>query len=78
MLKELKEILVRYVDVNPDEITKDSKLGEDLGLTSFALMSMMGEIEDTFDISVVEEELTGITTVDDVMKYIKKKQKENK
>ena len=28
-------------------------------------------------ISIVEEELTGITTVDDIMKYIRKKQKEN-
>ena len=76
MLAKLKEILVNYVDINPDEITKESRLGEDLGLTSFALMSMMGEIEDEFDISIVEDELTGITTVDDILKYIKKKQKE--
>jgi len=76
MLAKLKEILVKYVDINPDEITKESRLGEDLGLTSFALMSMMGEIEDEFDISIVEDELTGITTVDDILKYIKKKQKE--
>ncbi|MBR6173234.1 MAG: acyl carrier protein [Eubacterium sp.] len=77
MLAKLKEILVKYVDIDPSEIKKDSRLGEDLGLTSFALMSMMGEVEDVFDITIVEEELTGITTVDDIMKYIRKKQKEN-
>ncbi|MBR3538383.1 MAG: acyl carrier protein [Eubacterium sp.] len=77
MLAKLKEILVKYVDIDPNEIKKDSRLGEDLGLTSFALMSMMGEVEDVFDITIVEEELTGITTVDDIMKYIRKKQKEN-
>ena len=77
MLAKLKEILVKYVDIDPSEIKKESRLGDDLGLTSFALMSMMGEIEDEFDITIVEEELTGITTVDDIMKYIRKKQKEN-
>ena len=77
MLAKLKEILVKYVDIDPSENKKDSRLGEDLGLTSFALMSMMGEVEDVFDITIVEEELTGITTVDDIMKYIRKKQKEN-
>lgn len=77
MLDTLKEIMVRYVDIDPNEIKKDAKLVEDLGLTSFALMSMMGDIEEEFGISVVEEELTGISTVDDVLKYIKKKQKEN-
>lgn len=78
MLEKLRGIMVNYVDVDPKDIKKESRLAEDLGLTSFALMSMMGEIEDEFDITIVEEELTGIFTVDDVLKYISKKQKENK
>ncbi len=74
MLDKLKDIIVRYAEVEPDEIKGETKLVEELGLTSFAVMSMMGDIEEEFGITVVEEELADISTVDDVIEYIKKKQ----
>ncbi len=74
MLDKLKDIIVRYAEVEPDEIKGGTKLVEELGLTSFAVMSMMGDIEEEFGITVVEEELADISTVDDVIEYIKKKQ----
>lgn len=76
MLDQLKEIVVRYAEVNPDDIKGETRLVEELGLTSFAVMSMMGDIEEEFGITVVEEELSDISTVDDVIRYIKKKQGE--
>ena len=76
MLDQLKEIVVRYAEVNPDDIKGETKLVEELGLTSFAVMSMMGDIEEEFGITVVEEELSDISTVDDVIRYIKMKQGE--
>ncbi|MBQ9870309.1 MAG: acyl carrier protein [Eubacterium sp.] len=74
MLDKIREIMVAYVDVDAASITADSRLGEDLGLTSFAVMSMMGDFEEAFDITVDESELTGIFTVGDIMKYIESKQ----
>lgn len=74
MLDQLKEIIERYADVNPDDIRGDTKLVEELGLTSFAVMGMMGDIEEEFDIVVDEAELTDIVTLDDLIAYIKKKQ----
>ena len=76
MLDQLKEIVVRYAEVNPDDIKGETRLVEELGLTSFAVMSMMGDIEEEFGITVVEEELSDISTVDDVIRYIKMKQGE--
>ena len=58
MLDQLKEIIERYADVNPDDIRGDTKLVEELGLTSFAVMGMMGDIEEEFDIAVDEEAIT--------------------
>ena len=66
--------MLRYVDVEPEEIREDSKLAEELGLTSFAVMSMMGDFEEEFGITVDESELTDIYTVKDIMDYIEKKQ----
>ncbi len=73
MFDKVKEILGQYVEVDLDEVTEDSRLAEDLGLTSFSMMSMMGDFEEKFGITVDETELTEISTVGDVVKYIEKK-----
>ena len=74
MLDKIKEIMTRYVELEPDTIKEDSRLAEDLNLTSFAVMSMMGDFEEEFGITVDESELTDIHTVGDIMAYIKSKQ----
>lgn len=76
MLDKIREIMTRYVELDPEEIKEDSKLAEELGLTSFAVMSMMGDFEEEFGITVDESELTDIYTVKDIMEYIQKKQQE--
>lgn len=74
MLDKIKEVLEMYVEVDLSEVNEDTKLAEDLGLTSYSMMSMMGDFEEKFGITVDETELVDIYTVGDVMKYIKKKQ----
>jgi len=73
MLDKVKEIMTRYVDLDPSEIHEDSKLAEDLALTSFAVMSMMGDFEEEFGITVDESELTDIHTVGDIVAYLENK-----
>ena len=74
MLDKIKEIMTRYVELEPDTIKEDSRLAEDLNLTSFAVMSMMGDFEEEFGITVDESELTDIHTVGDIIAYIQSKQ----
>jgi acyl carrier protein len=76
MLDKIREIMTRYVELDPEQIQEDSRLAEDLALTSFAVMSMMGDFEEEFGITVVEDELTDIYTVKDIIDYIEKKQAE--
>lgn len=70
MFEELKEIICEYVDVNPDAITEDSRFIEDLGFNSYDFMSMVGEIEDKYEIEVEEREVINVKTVKDAMEYI--------
>lgn len=49
MFDELVEIICNYVDVQPADVHEESRFMEDLGFTSFDFMSMLGEIEDTFE-----------------------------
>lgn len=71
MIEQLKDIICEYVEVNRDSITESSRFVEDLGFTSYDFMSMIGELEETFDIEVEEREVADIRTVGEAIAYMK-------
>ncbi len=70
MFDDLKEKLSEYVDTPPDEITENSRFIEDLGLNSFEFMSLLGYLEEEYDIEVDENEILKIKTVGEAVSYI--------
>lgn len=60
---KFKEIVAQYCDVTPDEMTSDMKFREDLGFSSLDFMSFLGEIEDSFDIELEEDDAFKIWTL---------------
>ena len=70
MLEELREIICQYVDVEPGKVTEDARFMEDLGFNSYDFMSLVGEVEEKYDIEVEEREVVQIKTVKDAMDYI--------
>ena len=70
MFEELKEIICEYVDVAPETIKENSRFIEDLGFNSYDFMSMVGEIEEKFDVEVEEREVVNVKTVKDAVDYI--------
>ena len=62
---EFKNIVAQYSKVKPEEMTGDMRFREDLGFTSLDFMSFLGELEDTFDIELDENEVTKITTLEE-------------
>lgn len=75
MLDKMKELIVNYVDVKPEDITEDSRFIEDLGFNSYDFMSLLGDLENEFDITVDESEAIEIHTVGEAVKYLKELQK---
>ena len=75
MEQKFKEIAERYCTLKADEITNDMKLRDDLGLSSLDLMTLLGDIEDEFDIEFEfgedDSKLAGIVTVEDAVNLIK-------
>ena len=71
MFEELKELICEYVDVNPSDIKEESRFIEDLGFNSYDFMSMVGEIEEKFDVEVEEREVVNVKTVKDAVEYIR-------
>ena len=69
MFEELKELICEYVDVNPSDIKEESRFIEDLGFNSYDFMSMVGEIEEKFDVEVEEREVVNVKTLKDAVEY---------
>ena len=70
MFEELKELICEYVAVNASDIKEESRFIEDLGFNSYDFMSMVGEIEEKFDVEVEEREVVNVKTVKDAVEYI--------
>lgn len=77
MFDKLVEIICNYVEVEPEEVKMESRFIEDLGFTSFDFMSMLGEVEDEFDIEVDQQKLVDIITVGQAVTYIEELVAEN-
>ena len=72
ILEKLREIIVNYVEVEPEAILPESRFMEDLGFTSFDFMSMLGEIEEELDVEVDQQEAAKIRTVQEAVDYLNK------
>jgi len=72
MLEKLKDIIVNYVEADREDIQPQSRFMEDLGFTSYDFMSMLGEIEDTLDVEINQEEAANIRTVQEAVDYLEK------
>ena len=69
MLEQLKNILSKVLpDVDMSKVTEETRLIEDLGFDSLALMMMSMEIEDAFNFKFLE--FVKFETVGDVCKYL--------
>ena len=69
MLDKLKNILGRVLpDIEVDGVTPDTRLVDDLGFDSLAMMMMAMEIEDSFGFKFTE--LVKFATVGDVIGYL--------
>ena len=72
MLEKIREVIAEQLDVNPDEITEDTNLQDDLGADSRDIVELVMAFESEYDIELPTEELENIATVKDIMDLMKK------
>ena len=73
---QFKEIVAQYCQVKPEEMTNDMRFREDLGFTSLDFMSFLGELEDTFDIELEEEDVVQVLTIAEALELLERLQQE--
>jgi acyl carrier protein len=68
--EKFKSCTVEVLQVAPEQVTLDARFGEDLDADSLDLVELVMALEEAFDITVPEEELEGIETVEQAFKLV--------
>ena len=71
LFEKIKEILVEQLGVDEEDVTMDASFIDDLGADSLDIVELIMGFETEFDIEIPEELSEDITTVGDVLDYIK-------
>lgn len=71
MLEQLVKIICEFVEVEEEKVKEDSRFIEDLGFNSYDLMSLIGRVEEDFEVEVEEKDVVKLRTVREVLDYIR-------
>jgi acyl carrier protein len=60
---ELKKLLLKIIDVEPEELKPNANIFKDLGVDSIKAIEITVAIEKHFKISIGEEDISNLTTL---------------
>ena len=69
-LEAIIAIISDFVDVDPAEVTVDSKLRSDLGLNSFDFVNIAVEVEREYNIKIPDTDIAQLKTVGDLLALV--------
>ncbi len=76
ILKTLQTMIAEQFAVDADSITMETSFEDDLGADSVDLVELVMALEEAFEVEEIpEEELSGMKTVGDTVRYIYSKTK---
>lgn len=67
---KVKEILCNQLEVDEDDVTMEASIIDDLGADSLDVVDLVMSLEDEFDAEIPDEEVEGMKTVGDIVKYL--------
>ena len=74
-LEKMKELIADQLGIDAETIAAESKFKEDLGADSLDLFELVMALEETFGVEIPDSEAEKISTVGDVVEYVKNIQK---
>lgn len=72
--ERVKEIIADQLGVSVGQIKPESKFVDDLGADSLDVVELIMAFEEEFGVEIPDEDAEKISTVQDVLDYIKQKQ----
>jgi acyl carrier protein len=71
MFEKIRDIIVEQLGVESDDVTMESSFVDDLGADSLDIVELIMALEEEFNMEIPDEEAEKISTVGDVVNYIK-------
>ncbi len=71
VFEKVKAIIVEQLQVNEDIVTEEASFIDDLGADSLDLVELIMALEEEFGIEIPDGDAEKVTTVEDVVNYIK-------
>ena len=72
MLEKMKELIADQLGIDAETIAAESKFKEDLGADSLDLFEFVMALEEEFDIEIPTDEVSELTTLQQVADYLEK------
>ena len=71
IFKTMQDLIAEQFAIDTDEISMESSFVDDLGADSVDLVELVMAMEEEFDVGEIDEEdLTGLKTVGDCVRYL--------
>ena len=70
VFEKVREIIVDNLNVDPDKVTPDAHIKDDLGADSIDAVSIILELEDTYGIKINTDDIEAISTVSKLVSYV--------
>ena len=75
MFEKIRDIVAEQLGVDADKVTMESSFVDDLGADSLDIVELVMALEETFGVEIPDSEAEKISTVGDVVEYVKNIQK---
>ena len=75
--KQIRDIVVEQLGVEPDKVQMSSSFTKDLGADSLDIVELIMKMEEAFEIQIPDKDAQGMETIQDVINYLKEKNKIN-
>ena len=72
IFETVKNALVEQFEIDPDSITLDTNIIDDIGADSLDIVELIMALEDNFGIQISDEDAVNLTTVGKIVDYIEK------
>ena len=74
LFETVKENLAKQFEIDPETITMDTSIVDDLGADSLDIVELIMSLEDIFGISISDDDAAQLDTVRRIVEYLEKLQ----
>ena len=74
MFEKVKSVLAQQFELDPESITMDTNLIDDLGAASLDVVELIMSLEDEFGIAISDNDAAQLYTVGRIVDYLEKLQ----